>query len=256
MLSFFKRIYNNFSAKICCICHNYTDLAQELCGNCHSLFPILKNACYRCGNQLALETEHIICKNCVYDPPPFSRLCAPYKYDSWPKQLVQSLKYNHNLGHVRLLANLFVAHYQAKFAAAERLLATSKIPRSAALPDAIIPVPLHPIKLQKRGFNQSYLIANIIAKQLKLAIIPDLVIKHKHTTEQAALNLSARKRNLLDSFMLLPSGIKKLNATRYRQLVIFDDVVTTMSTVSAMCELLNNIGVDAENIHIWCICRA
>ena len=53
-------------------------------------------------------------------------------------------------------------------------------------PDALVPVPLHPKRLAKRGYNQAQLLAERMGRLLKIPVVDDWIIREKNT---AALKL-------------------------------------------------------------------
>ena len=114
------------------------------------------------------------------------------------------------------------------------------------LPQAIVPVPLHPNRLRQRGFNQAWLIAHELSKQLSLPLISDGLVRLQDTRPQAGLNGAQRRRNLQDAF--------DLNADfAYQRIALVDDVVTTGTTVAEIARLF-----EARYVHvqIWCLARA
>ena len=114
------------------------------------------------------------------------------------------------------------------------------IPHTAAL----LPVPLHQATLQKRGFNQSHLIASIISKELHLPVINQHVIKIKATKEQKDLNKKERLRNLQGCFKL----VKEI---KYDNIAIIDDVCTTGATINAIANILTS-----KELQAWCLSRS
>lgn len=102
----------------------------------------------------------------------------------------------------------------------------------------LTPVPLHKKRENLRGFNQVELIGKKIAKQKNWKFIPNLLIRTKSTTPQVNLKGSARRTNL--------SGVFKLNPIYTNQaipnILIFDDVYTTGSTIKEITKTLGEAG--------------
>ena len=118
--------------------------------------------------------------------------------------------------------------------------------RKSNLPECIIPVPLHPQRLRVRGFNQALELARIIAKQLNIPLNYSLCQRDKSTPFQSGLSAKQRKQNLKNAFI-----VTKPHA--YKHVAIFDDVVTTGTTVNELAKQLKNSGV--ETIEVWAIAR-
>lgn len=103
----------------------------------------------------------------------------------------------------------------------------------------LVPIPLHWYRYNFRGFNQSEEVGKLVAKKMGWNFVPDLLIRKKHTTPQAQLTGSARRQNLRGAFLLNPNY--SLSTIRY-PLVIFDDVLTTGSTLLEASKVLREGG--------------
>jgi len=94
--------------------------------------------------------------------------------------------------------------------------------------DLIVPVPLHPRKQKKRGFNQSEWIANGIAKSMKKPVSKENLFRQIHTSTQTQKNRFERWQNVDGIF-----GIKRNKEFEGKHILLIDDVVTTGSTLEA-----------------------
>ena len=108
----------------------------------------------------------------------------------------------------------------------------------------IIPVPLHQRRLLVRCFNQSNLIAQSFSKQFKYQLKNDLIIRTKHTEQQAKLNKKGRIENIKGAFDILDKAFVK-----GKNFIIIDDLYTTGSTVAEIAKLLKNNGTQ----QVWCL---
>ncbi|MEH6357684.1 MAG: phosphoribosyltransferase family protein [Pseudomonadales bacterium] len=117
----------------------------------------------------------------------------------------------------------------------------------SALPDMIIPVPLHKRRLRERGFNQAQEIARICAKRLSLPLNSQQCQRDKHTSHQLGLSAIERHRNMRKAFS---SKVFKPNM----RIALVDDVMTTGTTFHELSSCLRNAG--CEEVHLWCIARA
>lgn len=101
--------------------------------------------------------------------------------------------------------------------------------------DYLIPTPLHWTRYASRGFNQAKIISYELSK-LSGKDVLDCVIRQKRTKFQSQANTpQMRKLNVADAFTL-----KQLNIEQYQNkvLVIVDDLMTTGSTLEAICKVL------------------
>lgn len=129
--------------------------------------------------------------------------------------------------------------YDAVFDASEEIsrLFRYNWPSYAPQFDALIPLPLHPNKLRLRGFNQSELFAESIAKTHTFPVWKDVLVKIRETTPQASLQLADRKTNLEQGFVCL-----KKSAIEGKVIGIVDDVATTRTTLKLAAEVLKKAG--------------
>jgi ComF family protein len=103
--------------------------------------------------------------------------------------------------------------------------------------DFIHPVPLHPGKFRKRGYNQSELIANGIAGVLNLPVLNDRVIRVTETPTQTRKSRYERWENVRNTFQ-----VRFPEAIRNKHVLLVDDVITTGSTLEACVEALLTVN--------------
>ena len=104
--------------------------------------------------------------------------------------------------------------------------------------DIIIPVPIHKYKEKNRGYNQSELIAKQISKSLKnVKLEKNIIKKIVNNKQQSTLNLKDRKENVKNVYKVLDN--KKIIG---KNIILFDDVYTTGSTVSECSKVLKQAG--------------
>ena len=102
-------------------------------------------------------------------------------------------------------------------------------------PNAVfVPVPLHSLRQNKRGFNQSDLLADSFAV---LPVEKNLLKRHKNTYPQSLLENEKRKENIRDAF-----SIKKNLSDKNTPIFLVDDVVMSASTVLECAKTLQKAG--------------
>ena len=99
--------------------------------------------------------------------------------------------------------------------------------------NGIVPVPLHPAKKRKRGFNQAELIANILAEKLKIPVYSHALKRIKNTTALAHLGEINRHKEVQNAFLRNPSF-----SSKPQHLLLIDDVFTTGATLAACAKAL------------------
>jgi ComF family protein len=203
-------------------------------------FPEL---CAACGRNL-YRNERVICTNCIYHLPltnfhsdpenkmarqlwgrfPFVQTIAflYFRKGSRIQNLMHQLKYKKNQETGIRLGELYA--YDLK---------RSTIFKQA---DLIIPVPLHPSKLKKRGYNQSECIANGISSILNIPVSNNNLIRTENTETQTKKSRYARYENLINAF-----SIKDKSEFINQHIMLVDDVMTTGATLEACSILLQKI---------------
>ena len=102
--------------------------------------------------------------------------------------------------------------------------------------DAIIPVPLHPKKERKRGYNQAAVIAEGIGEKMQLPVLPAFLARTGISETQTHKNREERWKNIAGLFK--SAGERELSG---KHLLLVDDVITTGATLEACAaELLRS----------------
>ncbi len=94
--------------------------------------------------------------------------------------------------------------------------------------DMVIPVPLHPVKLKKRGYNQVTLFGEALANHLEVPYVSDILIKTANTKTQTSKRRILRWQESDDLYKL--SNAATLHG---KHLLLVDDVITTGATIEA-----------------------
>ena len=115
-------------------------------------------------------------------------------------------------------------------------LAAELLPFLPADYDLLVPVPLHPKRMQERGYNQSALLAQMISRYSGLPWQNSLQ-RVRNTPHQTGLSRNQRLQNLDGAFDLC----KKIDVTGKRILLV-DDVFTTGTTLRACAGVLHRYG--------------
>lgn len=97
----------------------------------------------------------------------------------------------------------------------------------------VVPIPLHPDKLQTRGYNQAELLAASFCDYVGLALYSNLLIRQTNTQAQHRLSVQARAANLATAFGLHPRHPRPT-----QPVLILDDIYTTGATAQAACQVL------------------
>ena len=114
--------------------------------------------------------------------------------------------------------------------------------------DRIVPVPLFPGRLKKRGLNQSLLLARIFFPEAGEALLVDTLIRMRDTPPQTTLDGVARRKNLHAAF-----AVNHPEAVCGRRIFLVDDVLTTGTTVTECGKAL--LAAGATEIRVVTVAR-
>ena len=107
--------------------------------------------------------------------------------------------------------------------------------------DWVLPLPLSPQRLQTRGFNQSWLLAQQLTRQSQTAARADarLLLRIRDTRPQSQLLRGERLTNVKGAFMVDPL---RANQLVDRRVVLVDDVMTSGASIYTAAQALQNAG--------------
>lgn len=146
------------------------------------------------------------------------------KYDEYSKALIIKFKY-------------FDQTYMAKYFA---ILIKNQLQNLINNIDYIAPVPLHKLKLIKRRYNQSAILAKKLAKITNLPVITDLLKRSINTKSQSSLDKELRKSNVNKAFIFNKKYQKQIFG---KNILLIDDVITSGATINSCSKILNKAGV-------------
>src|SRR4029077_8443248 len=97
-------------------------------------------------------------------------------------------------------------------------------------PSALIPIPLAPKRLRERGYNQSEMLARALARQWRIPVLVDALVRTRETPQQTALTPGTRLANVAGAFAVANVQCSMIND--HWTLIIVDDVFTTGATIA------------------------
>lgn len=204
--------------------------------------------CLNCEQQLG-SNETIICTSCRHDMPltnftgeinnkveqvfygrisikEATSLMYYYKKNKVQK-IIHSLKYK---GHQEIGA--FFGEWLVK-----EMLQSDRFNNI----DMIVPVPLHPKKLKKRGYNQVSIFGKTLATYLNANYCEDILIRKSATSTQTKKHRLERWKNVEELFFLTDNSYFE-----GKNILLIDDVITTGATLEACANELSK----TSNINI------
>lgn len=212
----------------CCISYRPEEGARiPLCPECSGdLRLVTKPFCRVCGEPYGGDLdEEFRCTNCRDLDFAFDFAVAKYRSIGPARDLIHRLKYQSEK-HLRLPLALM-------------MLAGLHDERVGHPEEAVfVPVPMHPRRLRKRGFNQAYEIARTAATWIEVPVV-NCLRRTAKTIQQAHLGRDARLENLEGVF-----GFRRFGADKFRSqiagrtVIIVDDVLTTGATAHHVARVL------------------
>lgn len=176
--------------------------------------------CDGCGQPFEFDPG-ARCAACLKKPRAFDAARAACLYDESSRGPILQLKHADRLD----LAPMF-ARWISRSAAA--------LVEDA---DAIAPVPLHPLRLLRRRYNQAAEIARPLARMTGTPYLPDALFRRRATATQGGKSGSGRKRNVAGAFDVPdPRRVEGL------RILLIDDVLTTGATAEGCARALKAAG--------------
>lgn len=225
-----SKVLNIVYPSKCPSCESVSDIFfhSPMCASCWSQIQGYSGpSCRICAMPFSSEYGEV-CGQCLKKTPPFSKVMNYGLYEGLLAEAINLLKFH---GLKRLAKPL------------SRLLLQFDLSDI----DSIVPVPLSIRRLRERGFNQSLLIARLIAKEIKAPLFMDILLKKKETLPQTGLSAKERLLNLKNAFEVKGN-------IRGRKLLLVDDVMTTGATVTECSKELMKAG--AKEVIVLTLARA
>ena len=207
-------------------------LQQSISDVLELVFPSM---CATCGERLLMQ-EKFVCFSCWSDLPrtnfhknPENKVAQLF----WGRVNIENATswYSYKKGSAYQQLIHFIKYKGLKelgYEAGKRYGFELKESENFAEIDMIVPVPLHPKKKKKRGYNQCDWIAHGIAEALKKEVISENLHRNIHTSTQTLKNRYERFQNVEGIF-----GVRNPEIFEGKHILLVDDVVTTGSTLEA-----------------------
>lgn len=181
--------------------------------------------CLCCGRFFPGAGESHFCASCLERRPFFAKHRSAARYEGVVKETILIFKYRGFEVLGRDLGDFIVRSLRREEDIWSGL-------------DALIPVPLHPAKERKRGFNQARLLARRVAQRTGVPLLDRHLLKVMPTAAQTSLEARDRGTNLRGAFR-----VRKPAKLAGKVVLLVDDVCTTGSTLRECSRTLYRAGV-------------
>jgi ComF family protein len=200
--------------QICRVClQMWADLAEGLV------------TCVRCGRFHPKEDGEKVCQECREEELPYIMARGVAPFEGSVRDAVHYFKF---------CGRRELAH---PFGELMAVLTNQLFP--VRIISAVVPIPLHLERLRERGYNQAVLLAEVIAKILKIPLQEDALLRVRETPSQTSLSRQQREENVKGAF--IPG--KDASLLQGKKVLLVDDVYTTGATVKECCRVLAAAGV-------------
>ncbi len=210
----------------CLVCNTLGE--SGLCGGCAAqIIPIAAPFCAVCGQTLAPDDSG--CADCRRRRPAFVRARSLGAYDGVLRHAIHQFKYRERPQLAGPLGRLLAAYAREQASALNDLQF-----------DALLAVPMHPVRQRQRGYNQSARLAQVVGSELGLPTSPNALVRIRPTRPQVGLSAEARRTNLHGVF-----AVKQTEWVAGKTLLLMDDVVTSGSSLYECSVTLKAAGAAA-----------
>ena len=217
----------------CLACRAATGAHGALCPRCWSAMRFIERPfCERLGTPFEQDLgDGLLSPQAMADPPVFARARAVARFEDGPaRTLVHRLKYSDRSELARP-----IGRWMAR--AGGDILAEA---------DLIAPVPLHPMRLWRRRFNQAAMLAREVAHETGKPCEPAALLRVKATPSQVGLSRTQRAENVQGAFRVAERA-----QVRGRNVVLIDDVLTSGATVNAAARVLLRAGAGRVDVLVF-----
>jgi ComF family protein len=206
----------------CAACGRGGTFLHDACAA--AMAPAVPPRCAWCWDVSGTER----CPECARRPPAFDGLRSLYVMAGAAREAVHALKYRGHAATGGPMGKLMAAHARALGLEA----------------DLVAAVPLVGRRRRLRGYNQSEVLARVVASALGLPFDASALRRVRSSPPQArAATSEERRRNVDGAFVAVASRVAR------RRVLLIDDVATTGATLDACACALKQAGAR----EVWCL---
>lgn len=215
----------------CLFCNEEINNDIGVCDRCLQTLPFVDgDICEICGRRVNADTK--VCDSCKNILPVYQKAFSVFWYKDQIAAKVKGLKFGGHKYYGYTLSK-FMLH---KFEELDINI------------DVIIPIPLHPKRLKKRGYNQTEILLTSFV-DAGYNVVTNAVVRVKDTKMQARLDRESRQQNIIDAFQVIdPKAVKG------KTVLVVDDVMTSGFTANECSRVL--IAAGAKDVYVMTLARA
>jgi ComF family protein len=165
-----------------------------------------------------------VCSVCEAARPCFDKARAAGRFHGVLREQLHQFKYARALWLKHDLTDLLFGCLMAQFT-----------PENV---DVVVPVPLHPVRLRERSYNQAALLSQALAQRMGRRFDARSLARIRKTDSQTQFDAAHRRMNILGAF-----DVVRPEWVRGRCVLLIDDVMTTGATLNECARVLKKAGV-------------
>jgi ComF family protein len=228
-----KNVVDTLYPPTCLACRAATDEHGALCPQCWSGMRFIERPyCERLGTPFEQDLgDGLLSPQAIADPPVFTRARAVARFEEGPaRRLVHRLKYSDRAEIARPMAR-----WMAR--AGADVLADA---------DLLVPVPLHPLRLWRRRFNQAAMLASEMSRLTGTPCDVVALLRVKASGSQVGRTRAQRAENVQGAFKVASGAVVK-----GRKVALVDDVLTSGATANAASRALLRAGAAQVDVLVF-----
>ena len=225
-MHFWDMVLQWFYPPRCILCGKLMKIGEQdiICQDCQNTVHWKEGAvCQKCGCSIYVNQKY--CDRCQQENFVFEKGIAVFSYSD-VRDTIAHFKFRYwkrdavPLG--KIMGDYLLTYY----------------PELAEQSEILIPVPMYRKKQKMRGFNQSELLAKVIAERIEKPCVNHLV-RIKETIPQSQLNPEERKQNLQGAF-----AVENVEEIKGKTILLIDDIFTTGTTINECAKVLYQNGAN------------
>ncbi|MDR2099004.1 MAG: ComF family protein [Rickettsiales bacterium] len=237
MRNFIRKIVDFVFPPTCPLCGGMLSGADGACPECFAKLELISEPkCAYCGSPFEFMPDggaRLVCIRCLKSKPKFDRCVSAAKYNEASRRIILPFKHGDRTNLSKFIAGVMAA-------SGAELLASA---------DAIIPVPIHRLRMMKRKYNQAAEIARRLGSITGKPVMYDALARTKRTPSQGRMSAIDRKRNVRGAFAIVnPDALKGM------KILLVDDVLTSGATANECAKTLKGAG--AKKVFVLTFARA
>lgn len=223
-------------------------LDQWLCKECQTHMSTITNGCALCSRSLdELDKAYIIevnnekiCYDCqrwlewetkMKTDRVLTQNKSAISYNQWAQEIIKTFKFSRDERLKYFFASLLMETWR------EANMSSSHFKKDEI--DIVTAIPLSLERAKERGFNQSGLIAQLVASRIEIPYEEHLLLRIKDEAKQSKKGRNERLEEMLKKFLKNSECMVDIHN---KSILLIDDIYTTGATLYAAAYALKQAG--------------